>query len=234
MFAELPPSTGHKVLSAELMCNNLNVFISDSLSNNVAIVPVLDEIERIVRESILVPFANDWRHRTVSSRYLLKGRVRLDGQPQPTPPRPTSPTAAPSPPATPIPPHRVPRTPVSPLSRASTKQLFSPSLRADVSSASPDIFSNMSALSLDDLVGTAEQENSRKDKGKYTMPESSISRELRDFLESTSGLIPANSLSVIEYALENIGRGQWEGYLKTELQVNSGMAKALFLMMRHT
>jgi len=108
---------------------------------------------------------------------------------------------------------------------------FRPQLRADGSSASPDIFSNMSALSLDDLVGTAEQENSRKDKGKYTMPESSISQELHDFLESTSGLIPANSLSVIEYALENIGCGQWEGYLKLELQVNSGMAKALFLMM---
>jgi len=150
MFAELPPSTGHKELSAELMCNNLNVFISDSLSNNVAITPALDEIERVIQDSILVPFANDWRHHTVFSHYLSKGRVRLDGQPQPTSPRPTTcPPATPSPLATPVPPRHVPHTPVSPLSRVSTMQFFSPSLRADTSSAGSDPFSNMSALSLD-------------------------------------------------------------------------------------
>src|SRR5882762_4568924 len=160
---------------------------------------------------------------------------RLDGQPQPTSPRPTTcPPATPSPLATPIPPCHVPHAPVSPLSRVSTMQFFSPSLCADTSSAGSDPFSNMSALSLDDLAGTPVLGDSQKDKGKYATQESSVSRELCDFLDSTSGLIPANSLSIIEYALENVGCGQWEGYLQNELQVNSGMAKVLFLMMRHT
>jgi len=92
----------------------------------------------------------------------------------------------------------------------------------------------MSTLNLDNLAGTTELEDSQKDKGKYATWESSISQELFNFLDSISGLIPANSLSVIKYALENIGHGQWKGYLQTELQVNSGMAKVLFLLMRHT
>ena len=73
MFMELPPSTGHKKVSTELMCNNLHVFVSDSLADNMAIILALGEIEHIVCDSILILFANDWRHCMVSSCYLSKG-----------------------------------------------------------------------------------------------------------------------------------------------------------------
>jgi len=67
MFAELPPNTGARTISPEMMADNLSVFISDSLIDNVAVAPALEEMEKIVRDAILVPFAQDWRHRAVAS-----------------------------------------------------------------------------------------------------------------------------------------------------------------------
>ena len=72
MFAELPPNTGACTVSPELMADNLSIFISDSLIDNAAVAPALEEMEKIVRDAILVPFAQDWRHRAIASLYLSK------------------------------------------------------------------------------------------------------------------------------------------------------------------
>jgi len=68
--------------------------------------------------------------------------------------------------------------PLLPFESGSTKQLFSPHYVRMCLQQVQTYFEYV-ALSLDDLVGT-QSRRIAEGKGKYTMPESSISRELRD------------------------------------------------------
>ena len=234
MFAELPPNTGVCTISPEMMADNLSVFISDSLIDNVAVAPALEEMEKIVRDAILVPFAQDWRHRAVASVYLSKNRVVLETVASPVRQHPSARTtsAVLSPPATPLPPHNSPSTPVSPspCGRDTSHQTLSP--RAPSTSSASDLLSNLSSLSLEDLFGASMPTSSKK--GKSAARCSPVSSTTRDFIDCLPGVLPTNSLTTVEYALEHIGRAQWEEYLRNELQVNSGLAKALALLMRYT
>ena len=234
MFAELPPNTGACTVSPELMADNLSIFISDSLIDNVAVAPALAEMEKIVWDAILVPIAQDWRHHAIASLYLSKKRVVLETVALPVHQQPSAHATSTvlSPPVTPLPLHHSPSTPVSPspCGRNPSHQTLSP--WAPSTSSASDLLSNLSSLSLEDLFRGSMPTSSKK--GKSAAQHSSVSSMTQDFLDCFSGFLPTNSLTAVEYTLEHIGCAQWEEYLWDELQVNSRLAKVLTLLMRYT